>query len=225
MVSGRGKSGKGKQAEESADAPREEQHAPTPSTDEPLLFYMPDAKYGEFCQWRPSQFTVTKEEIAKTVGREAEYRQVGADEENPSAITFNCAEQFMMYCKAARYGDHERQVRIMATGSPKEQKRLGKMTVGFTDESWDKVKSEVVVAGNLAKFRQNVHLRRKLLATGDRMLCEAASKDRVWGIGYNAKTAMTQRKHWGENRLGKCLMIVRDQLRAEDSKQCESPAW
>lgn len=178
---------------------------------------MPKEKHGEFCQWYPCIFAVAKQEIAKIVGR--------GDVEDPVTITFNCAEQFMMYCKAARFDDHERQTRIMATDSPKEQKRLAKLTVGFTNESWDEVKDEVVVAGNLAKFGQNIHLRRKLLATADRMLCEAASKDRVWGIGYDTKTAMTQKKNWGENRLGKALMAVRDQLKAEEHDDDKEPPW
>ncbi|KAK0712517.1 hypothetical protein B0T26DRAFT_752746 [Lasiosphaeria miniovina] len=90
------------------------------------------------------------------------------------SITFTCAEQFMMYCKAVRFNDTDTQARILATASPKEQKRLGRLTKGFDPVSWDQAKSGVVEAGNMAKFGQNVELRRKLLATGDRMLAEAA---------------------------------------------------
>lgn len=180
-----------------------------------LLFYMPNAQYGEFCQWYPSKFTVNKSKISQLVGHTV-------DETDPDGdITFGCAEQFMMYCKAARFHDTERQARVLATDSPKEQKQLGKKTVGFTDESWDPIKSQVVEAGNIAKFGQNVHLKRKLLATGDRLLCEAASRDRVWGIGYSAKHAMANEKHWGENRLGKALMAVREYLRKEDARERE----
>ncbi|KAF6802328.1 hypothetical protein CSOJ01_11689 [Colletotrichum sojae] len=97
----------------------------------------------------------------------------------------------MMYWKAARFRDTDWQARVLATDSPKEQKRVGNGTVGFTAESWDEVKSAVVEAGNIAKLSQNPHLGRKLLETGNRLLCEAASRDRVWGIGYTAKHAMT----------------------------------
>ncbi|KUI54753.1 hypothetical protein VP1G_02089 [Cytospora mali] len=131
-------------------------------------------------------------------------------------IAFNCAEQFMMYCKAGRFCDRDTQRRLLASDRPKEQKRLGKLTAGFTDESWDKVKSDVIVAGNLAKFGQDIKLRWKLLATGDRLLVEAASRDRLWGIGYTAKHAMSYRQHWGQNRLGKALMQAREQLRKEE---------
>lgn len=107
----------------------------------------------------------------------------------------------------------------MATKSPKEQKRLGTLTVGFTDESWNEIKSAVVELGNMAKFGQNPSLNRKLLATGDRLPCEVSSRDRVWGIGYKAKYALAQEQHWGENRLGKDFMAVRERLRDEDIRR------
>jgi ribA/ribD-fused uncharacterized protein len=144
-----------------------------------LFFYMPDTVYGEFCQWYPSTFTVSKSQLSPLVGHSIEDADADADAE--SSITFNCAEQFMMYCKAGRFHDQETQRRVLATDSPKEQKRLGRWTAGFTDTSWDEVKSAVVVAGNIAKFRQNPKLKRKSLATGDRLLVEAASRDRIWG--------------------------------------------
>jgi len=127
----------------------------------------------------------------------------------------------MMYCKAGRFYDKETQGMILVTDSPKDQKRLGKLTAGFTDASWDEIKSEVVVAGNISKFRQNPKLKRKLLATGSRMLVEAASRDRVWGIGYTAKLAISHRQHWGENRLGKALMVTREHLRNEEAADKE----
>jgi ribA/ribD-fused uncharacterized protein len=103
----------------------------------------------------------------------------------------------------------------MATKSPKEQKALGKSIRGFSHEEWDKIKSDVVTAGNIAKFGQNKHLKNIILGTGDRLLVEAASKDRVWGIGYTEKHAMRFRKHWGENQLGLALMKAREHLRKE----------
>jgi ribA/ribD-fused uncharacterized protein len=183
--------------------------------DGPLFFYMPDAVYGEFCQWYPSTFTVKKSHISSLIGHSVD------DADVESSITFNCAEQFMMYCKAGRFYDKETQGMILVTDSPKDQKRLGKLTAGFTDASWDEIKSEVVVAGNISKFRQNPKLKRKLLATGSRMLVEAASRDRVWGIGYTAKLAISHRQHWGENRLGKALMVTREHLRNEEAADKE----
>ncbi|KAM5351204.1 hypothetical protein ACJ41O_003927 [Fusarium nematophilum] len=186
-----------------------------------LFFYMPDAKHGELCQWFPSTFTVGKAQISELVGR-------GIDSADPDgSITFSCAEQFMMFCKAARFADTDTQAQVLATPSPKEQKALGKKIAGFTDEMWDPVKSRIVEAGSIAKFTQNEHLGRKLLATGGRVLVEAASRDRVWGIGYNENRAMDFQRHWGENRLGKALMATSDHLRREEEERRRKrrPDW
>ncbi|KAI2616842.1 hypothetical protein GGR54DRAFT_223927 [Hypoxylon sp. NC1633] len=185
--------------------------AETGQLDGPLLFYMPDQAYGEFCQWYPAPFTVSRADMSSLVGHPIDE----ADPESWHQISFNCAEQFMMYCKAGRFHDSATQKLVLAAHSPKEQKRLGRLTKGFNEASWDEIKSPVVVAGNMAKFKQNPRLKRILLDTEDRLIAEAASRDRVWGIGYNARQAMAgqNQERWGENRLGKALMEVRERLR------------
>lgn len=145
------------------------------------------------------------------------------DENDPDGwqtVYFNCAEQFMMYCKAGRFHDSETQKLVLATCDPKEQKRLARLTKRFKTDSWDEIKSQVVVTGNMAKFSQDRHLKSLLLGTGDRVLAEAASQDPVWGIGFTAKEALAVRnpEQWGENRLGKALMEVRERLRGEERK-------
>lgn len=55
-----------------------------------------------------------------------------------------------------------------------------------------------------------------LLATGDRELVEASPRDRIWGVGFGAKNAAANRRRWGLNLLGTCLMQVREQFRNED---------
>ncbi|TVY45810.1 N-glycosidase [Lachnellula occidentalis] len=146
------------------------------------------------------------------------YSQQGRDvRASWQRIYFNCAEQFMMYCKAGRFHDSETQNLVLATRDPKEQKRLARLTKGFQSAGWDEIKSNVVVAGNMAKFGQNKELKDLLLGTGNRLLAEAASLDRVWGIGFTAKEAeaMANRERWGENRLGMALVEVRKRLREE----------
>lgn len=178
------------------------------ATGDPVFFFKADEENGVFCQWYPATFTVRKEEMSRLVGHEI-------DAEDPwTPIYFNCAEQFMMYCKAGLFHDKATQKLILATKDPKEQKRLARKTTGFVTESWDEIKSQVVVAGNIAKFGQNANLKSLLLDTGERLLVEAASEDRVWGIGFAAKDAMLpqNRQRWGENRLGKALMEARQHL-------------
>ncbi|CAG9983107.1 unnamed protein product [Clonostachys byssicola] len=188
----------------------------TSGPESPIFFFKPDEPLGEFCQWYPSKFTVSKADMSALIGHPID----PDDPEGWQPIYFGCAEQFMMYCKAGRFRDAETQRLVLATRDPKEQKRLARLTRGFEAASWDEIKSEVVVVGNMGKFGQNRRLRSLLLSTGDRVLAEAASQDRVWGIGYTAREAMALGKPelWGENRLGKALMEVRRRLREEEEQ-------
>ena len=44
---------------------------------------------------------------------------------------------------------------------------------------------------------------------------QASPTDRIWGVGFGAADAEANRKDWGENRLGKAMMVVRENLRKE----------
>ena len=83
---------------------------------------------------------------------------------------------------------------IMASGDPDEQKKLGSSVERFSDSRWSCMKEKVVVQGNCYKFSQNARLEEALLATGERELCEASRRDRVWGIGYRADEAEMYRE-------------------------------
>lgn len=130
---------------------------------------------------------------------------------------FNCAEQYMMAEKALCFGDREALNAIMASSSPGAQKALGRGVRNFDEEVWQRVRYDVVVRGNLAKFSQNPALRRRLLESGERVIAEASASDRVWGIGLRADDpAATRPGAWrGENLLGKALMEVRRRLAGE----------
>lgn len=58
---------------------------------------------------------------------------------------------------------------IMSTQDPREQKELGRKVKGFVPDVWEAVSLDIVIRGNLAKFRQNPGLKDKLLATGDKV--------------------------------------------------------
>ncbi len=65
------------------------------------------------------------------------------------------------------------------------------------------------------KFSQNQELKTLLLSTGDSILVEASSYDKIWRIGLNEYDAKkTKIEDWpGENLLGKALMEVISFLR------------
>jgi len=70
--------------------------------------------------------------------------------------------------------------------------------------NWEEVKTDIMYEICLAKFTQNKDLKEKLLATGDKHLEEGNTwGDRIWGTVNGV----------GENRLGKILMRIREELK------------
>ena len=128
-------------------------------------------------------------------------------------IEFNCAEQYMMYCKANLSNDHESVKKIMATNDPKKQKALGRKVKNFDSKLWDRHKREIMMIGLLEKFRQNLDLLNQLLEEDCDEFVEASPYDRIWGIGYNADNALDNIQDWGENLLGKIITEIRNTLR------------
>lgn len=144
---------------------------------------------GPFSQWYPSVFVV-------------------------GGITYNCCEQYMMSYKAKFFGDVETYKQIMATSSPKEQKRLGREVLYFDIDKWNKIAKDVVKEGNIAKFSQNPFLLGQLMATKGTTLVEASPRDNLWGIGLSEGDPLSlKRETWkGKNWLGEVLTEVREIL-------------
>ncbi len=85
-----------------------------------------------------------------------------------------------------------------------EAKRLGRKVE--MREDWDEVKLSVMEKIVRAKFMQNPHLARYLIATGDSLIVEGNRwHDVFWGVDL--------RTDEGENNLGKILMKVRSELK------------
>jgi len=84
--------------------------------------------------------------------------------------------------------------------------------------------------GNCAKFMQDENIKSVLLGTGDRLLCEAARRDAIWGIGMDERTGIATwntmgegaEMSWGLNLLGKSLMAIRARIRKEEGCQTEA---
>lgn len=85
---------------------------------------------------------------------------------------------------------------------PNKAKRLGRRAKLRPD--WEQVKDQVMYDVVRAKFEQNSVLRLPLLATGTAELVEGNWwKDTYWGVCNGV----------GQNKLGKILMRVREELR------------
>ncbi|XP_046578062.1 uncharacterized protein LOC124285835 isoform X3 [Haliotis rubra] len=131
---------------------------------------------------------------------------------------FNCAEQYYMYRKAALFEDKDIEEKILNSRDPKEQKRLGKQIQNFNFDTWMQHSKEVVEKGNMAKFSQNPHLKKKLFATAPRLMVEASPYDATWGIALhkNDPRAWDERTWQGQNLLGQIITKVRDNLMRQD---------
>ncbi len=104
--------------------------------------------------------------------------------------------------QSAKTLDTSERKRIAAMKTPEEAKRAGRALK--QREDWEKVKFDVMETCVRYKFAHHDDLRAKLLATGDAELIEGNNwGDKIWG----------QVDGVGENRLGKILMKVRDDLR------------
>jgi ribA/ribD-fused uncharacterized protein len=149
---------------------------------------------------------------------------------------FISMEQFMMASKAQLFGDMVRRRQIMDIGKDfvydetKEAewfglqaqiKELGRQIKPFDPFKWNEYARQIVELGLYIKFDQHPEHKKTLMETGDALLCEASSKDPIWGIGmdiydYRVKTPEEWR---GKNWLGQCLMNTRQEFKREEERQ------
>ncbi|PZG03002.1 NADAR family protein [Micromonospora deserti] len=150
-----------------------------------------DSSIGAGClsQWWPAPFTV-------------------------DGLRFATAEHYMMWRKAALFGDQAAAAKILTVAHPHAAKTLGRQVTGFDQEVWEQHRYDIVVAGAVAKFGQHPMLRTYLFGTGERVLVEASPLDRVWGIGLagDHPYAADPARWRGLNLLGFALMQARAML-------------
>jgi ribA/ribD-fused uncharacterized protein len=135
---------------------------------------------GPFSNWFPAEFTI-------------------------DGIKYNCGEQYMMHVKALFFKDKETAKKIMQESRPAKQKELGRSVKNYNDNTWSKVRYELVKNGLKEKFNQNKNLKKFLLSYRQFIIVEASPFDRIWGIGYDDRCAINNVGNWGENLLGKIL--------------------
>ena len=157
-----------------------------------IFFYRVGDAYGAFSNWAPTPFTV-------------------------DGVSFSTAEQYIMYRKCLTFGDTVTAEKLLSSDSPKEQKALGREAAGYIDSVWAGIRQTVAIRGLYAKFSQDAELKRLLLGTGDAVLVECTSNDRIWACGLDKDDddRLSADRWKGQNILGFALMEVRNMLRAE----------
>jgi ribA/ribD-fused uncharacterized protein len=166
--------------------------------EEPILFFGADESKGEYRHFsNMSEHKITIDDV--------EYKTV---------------EHYVQAMKAREFEDEEMYKKIVATKTPKSAKAIGQKIANFKPEVWDKKKDDVMEKAVRTKFVQHPTLRNMLLETGDKIIGEANPRDTYWGIGtsMNLGRAKSPSKWRGKNMLGKLMMKLRDDFRADETK-------
>jgi hypothetical protein len=108
------------------------------------------------------------------------------------------------YFQAQKFAGTRHEEEIRWARKPRLAAEMGRDRKRPLRADWEAVKDDVMLAALRAKFSQHAQLRALLLSTGDALLVEHTANDRYWGDGGDGS---------GENRLGRLLMQVRDELR------------
>ncbi|KAI0085509.1 hypothetical protein BDY19DRAFT_986997 [Irpex rosettiformis] len=185
------------------------------SRDDYVFFWKVDMPYGWASQWYYSPF---KARIQLKLGATTTV-------DSKRELEFLSTEHWMMACKALVFGDLEVLQKVLdsGVGDMRAVKALGRKVQNFDDAVWKQVREEMVLVGNLHKFRQNEEIRKELFGTGEKMIVEASPRDRIWGVGFEEKRALEVKDRWGLNLLGKALMKTRKILRDErEDKTCNA---
>lgn len=114
------------------------------------------------------------------------------------------------YFQAAKTDDMRDYLAIQSALTPGISKRFGRKVKLRSD--WEEIKDQVMLDAIRLKFNSQTTLALQLLATGKSELIEGTTwHDNYWGNCTCPKCAKIQ----GQNKLGKILMQVRDELMEE----------
>ena len=120
-----------------------------------------------------------------------------------NGIVYQTTEHFYQAHKAISQKEFDE---IANASEPREAKRLGGL-VKVEPEVWNAKRDKVMLQALRLKFTQHDYLAEKLLSTGNTQLIEWAPwGDTYWGVDKN---------YVGQNKLGKLLMKVREELRVQ----------
>lgn len=132
-------------------------------------------------------------------------------------MTFNCAEQYMMYKKAMLFNDEDMADCIMDEEHPRDQQDWGRKVKNFNKDLWEANCKQFVFDANYAKFTQNPTIKDSMMLTEDKLFVEASPNDKIWGIGMSEDDEGVENPaNWkGTNWLGEILTQVKRKIQDE----------
>ncbi len=110
------------------------------------------------------------------------------------------------YYQAHKFLDLAVRQLIINASTPKEASNIGRNRMYHLRDDWEDIKQDIMFDAVYFKFKQNEHILKKLLKTGDAYIIEETVKENYWGCGPNND---------GQNNYGKIVMAVRSRLKAE----------
>lgn len=131
-------------------------------------------------------------------------------------VTYDSTEQYLFSEKALHVGDEENSERIKRNKEARICKAIGEKDVKWIETlaEWRDFAREKLKIANLAKYSQNMKLRKFLFETNPKTLVEANPFDSYWGIGLKKsdRDVYDITKWKGKNIMGFLLMGVREEL-------------
>lgn len=133
-------------------------------------------------------------------------------------VTYIMPEQYMLKKRQEMFDpDNEKLAQqLVASHNPTRIQAYGRHVRFHKPFVWDQVKYGLLKRAYLLKFSQHPELEGRLLATGDKAVYMCRPNDREWGVGLDIPTALrTDPVRYGRNMMGKVLVEVRAELRAQ----------
>jgi ribA/ribD-fused uncharacterized protein len=116
------------------------------------------------------------------------------------------------YFQAQKFAGTPYEEEIRRAKSPMIAARLGRSRKQPLRRDWDSAKDAIMREAVLAKFTQHDDIRATLLGTGDAEIVEHTANDSYWADGGDGS---------GRNMLGRILMSVREELRAQEQQHAQ----
>lgn len=122
---------------------------------------------------------------------------------------YQSAEQFISAYKAEYFGDDKTKREIMNSYVPQRARFLASKSMNCNEDAWTTQLEHAIYLANLYKFSENPFL----LNTGDREII-ACGTDEYWTCGCSRSELLSGKgKMKGQNKLGKILQDVREELK------------
>lgn len=119
------------------------------------------------------------------------------------------------YYQSQKFDDPEAKEYVRLQPSPKLAKKATFREEFKIKDNWNEIKEEVMLKALRMKF-QKPKLKNLLLNTGNDEIVEYSTKDWYWGSGSD---------YTGQNRLGKLIMKVREEIRSQEKEKKRFFDW